>query len=334
MTETNGSGTFCVNYCGYHTHASINGADIKYAFVGDAANQCITQSGPTCATENKTVSPNGNPGVDAMASTITHELNESATDPDLNAWFHLNTAGEVGDLCNFDFGPQFTVANGSEADFSVGGRNYLIQQNWLNANGGSCAMSFTPPATGQPTVQLIDQTEGGTNYKVGDSFTVSIHGAPNQQVTVTQTTNGVPGSPFVFGQTDSSGNFSVSGTWAPSNAGSYTQLWAVGGVAAGPTLRFFVRPTVQLIDLTRGGTDFQAGDTFNLIVAGPPNQTVTVIQSENGAPGSPFQFGQTDSNGNFSITGTWSSSNVGSYGQIWSVGNLQATPTLAIIVNP
>jgi hypothetical protein len=31
---------FCTRYCGWHTHASIGGADIKYSFVGNS-NRCL-----------------------------------------------------------------------------------------------------------------------------------------------------------------------------------------------------------------------------------------------------------------------------------------------------
>ncbi len=42
-----------------------------------------------------------------MASVMAHELNETVTDPDDNAWFHIDGTGEVGDLCSFNFGTKF-----------------------------------------------------------------------------------------------------------------------------------------------------------------------------------------------------------------------------------
>lgn len=140
VDEKGASGEFCVQFCGFHNHAVLNGADIKYSFVGNIA-RCPS----ACAASNLGQGPNGNAGADAMANVIAHELNETVTDPDLNTWFHNNLGGEVGDLCNFNFGPEFTTANGAPADITLGGRNFLIQQTWLNANGGSCAMSFGNP---------------------------------------------------------------------------------------------------------------------------------------------------------------------------------------------
>jgi hypothetical protein len=138
-------GEFCVDFCGFHGHATLFGNDIKYAFVGNASPKCINNpnSRVTCAPTNPVVSPNGNTGADAMASTIAHELSETVTDPDLNAWFDPSNPSENGDKCNLQFGSTFSVANGSQANISLGGHNFLIQQNWLNDGGGGCTMAST-----------------------------------------------------------------------------------------------------------------------------------------------------------------------------------------------
>ena len=36
--------------------------------------------------------------------------------------------------------------------------------------------------------------------------------------------------------------FTVSGTWTAANAGSYQQIWYVGGIAVSPALSFTVEP--------------------------------------------------------------------------------------------
>lgn len=131
VNETSG---FCTQYCGWHTHATISGSDIKFAFVGNAA-RCLS----SCAAQS--TSPNGNPGADGMASVIAHELEEATTDPDLNAWY--DTRGEENaDKCAWTFGTTKTASNGSKYNVTWGGTNYLVQQNWVNASGGYCAMSF------------------------------------------------------------------------------------------------------------------------------------------------------------------------------------------------
>jgi hypothetical protein len=129
VNETSG---FCSQYCGWHTHGSISGIDAKYAFVGDAS-RCIS----SCAAQS--TSPNGNPGVDGMISVIAHELEEAATDPDLNAWY-FSSGNENADQCAWTFGTEYTVANGSKANMKLGSRDFLIQQNWIQAASGKCAL--------------------------------------------------------------------------------------------------------------------------------------------------------------------------------------------------
>lgn len=140
-------GHFCTRYCGYHTQETFSSTDIKYSFVGNPATQCPN----SCSAQ--TVTPNGNLGADAMANVMAHELSETVTDPDLDAWFD-SMGNEVGDLCNFTFGPTFVNGNGSQFDVVLNGRQFLIQQLWLNASGGLCSMSW----------------EGGKARRVGADF--------------------------------------------------------------------------------------------------------------------------------------------------------------------
>ena len=131
VNETSG---FCTQYCGWHTHGTLGGSDIKFAFVGNP-DRCPS----ACAAQTK--SPNGNAGADAMASIIGHELEESVTDPDLNAWYDRR-GYENADKCAWTFGTLHTAANGSKYNMTLGGSQYLIQQNWVNASGGYCAVSY------------------------------------------------------------------------------------------------------------------------------------------------------------------------------------------------
>jgi Phosphate-induced protein 1 conserved region len=131
VNETSG---FCTQYCGWHTHGTISGSDIKYAFVGNPA-RCLS----ACAAQS--TSPNNDPGGDGMASIIAHELEEATTDPDLNAWYD-NRGEENADKCAWTFGTESTASNGSKYNVTIGGTNYLIQRNWVNASGGYCSMSY------------------------------------------------------------------------------------------------------------------------------------------------------------------------------------------------
>jgi hypothetical protein len=131
VNETSG---FCTQYCGWHTHGTIGGSDIKYSFVGNP-DRC-----PSACSAQST-GPNGNAGADGMASILAHELEEAVTDPDLNAWY--DTRGrENADKCAWTFGATYSTANGALANMQLGSRHYLIQQNWVNASGGYCALSY------------------------------------------------------------------------------------------------------------------------------------------------------------------------------------------------
>jgi len=128
VTATSG---FCTSYCGWHTHASIGGADIKYSFIGNP-DRCPS----SC--EAQTVSPNGNAGADGMASIMAHEAEEAASDPDLNAWFD-SSGEENADKCAWKWGSLTgTVGNGG-FNQSLAGKHWLIQMNWENSRGGGCA---------------------------------------------------------------------------------------------------------------------------------------------------------------------------------------------------
>jgi hypothetical protein len=133
-SDVTASSGFCTQYCGWHNHGTIAGKDVKYAFVGNP-DRCPT----SCAAQ--TTGPNGNAGADGMASIIAHESEEAISDPDLNAWYD-NRGAENADKCAWTFGTEHTASNGSKYNVTLGSRNYLIQQNWVNASGGYCAMSY------------------------------------------------------------------------------------------------------------------------------------------------------------------------------------------------
>ena len=135
VAETSG---FCSQYCGFHTASNTGVGHIRWSFVGNA-NRCLNG----CAVQ--TTSPNGNAGIDATISVISHELAETVTDPDAgNGWFSRSGA-ENGDLCNFTFGhAQFQTSNGSFANLTVGGKNYLVQRLILHTSTNDhCMMSST-----------------------------------------------------------------------------------------------------------------------------------------------------------------------------------------------
>jgi len=131
VNETSG---FCTQYCGWHTHGTIGGVDIKYSFVGGSA-RCPS------ACEWQATGPNGGGSGDGMASIIAHEFEETTSDPDLNAWYDSRGA-ENADKCAWTFGTTSTASNGAVYNQTIGGKQMLIQRNWVNASGGLCATSW------------------------------------------------------------------------------------------------------------------------------------------------------------------------------------------------
>ena len=66
-----------------------------------------------------------------MVSVVAHELEETTSDPNINAW-HGSGNSENAD-------------NGSVANMHLGSRDYLVQQNWVNDSGGYCSLSYPEP---------------------------------------------------------------------------------------------------------------------------------------------------------------------------------------------
>ncbi len=144
-------------FCGWHssTNFGTNSLGTQYGFIGDPTSSgCMGQTAS---------SPNNNPGADAMASVIAHETFETITDPTGKGWYDsvspvssTTTGGyENGDMCNFNFGPTFAAPNNSQANVTLNGTNYLLQQQWLNQGGGqnytggACvtSLALTAPTT-------------------------------------------------------------------------------------------------------------------------------------------------------------------------------------------
>ena len=103
-----------------------------------------------------------------MASVMSHELEESISDPNLNAWYD-SSGNENADKCAWTFGSTYSFG-GAVANMKLGTKDFLIQQNWLNANGGGCALSYTVTAdfglSVSPSSQTVPSTGGTAAYNI------------------------------------------------------------------------------------------------------------------------------------------------------------------------
>ena len=85
--------------------------------------------------------PYGDSGADEMVDSIMHELSETVTDPDLNAWYTSN-GSENGDLCNYNYAARNITPHGAVTI------------------GSSSGSGRTPPTQGVPRSNLphwVDQ---------------------------------------------------------------------------------------------------------------------------------------------------------------------------------
>jgi len=135
-------GGFGSQYCAYHWYGTVNTlsgaktvryAAMPYDHAYSGSCDVFTSWGPA----------NGSfdPGADAEVNTLAHETEETTTDEFGSAWYDTR-GNENADKCAWTFGSTFTTSGGGRANVSLGGKNFLIQQNWVNANGGGCSMSW------------------------------------------------------------------------------------------------------------------------------------------------------------------------------------------------
>jgi hypothetical protein len=125
-------------YCAYHTHGTvtINGVAKNVYF----AAMPYDYAWPAGCT-NQSKSPNNDPAADAEINTLVHEIEETHTDAMGNAWYDRR-GYENADKCAWNWGTTKTDANGGVYNVTIGAKNYLIQQNWVNSGTGGCRQSW------------------------------------------------------------------------------------------------------------------------------------------------------------------------------------------------
>jgi hypothetical protein len=125
---TDGTSTSCAlggsasGFCGYHSEMP-NG--ILYAVI------------PYNAVPGHCQSDNPRPNdstADPAISTISHEQNETVTDPDGNAWIDAQ-GNEEADLCLTNFGPAIGGSGDRVWNESIHGGHFYLQELWSDADG-------------------------------------------------------------------------------------------------------------------------------------------------------------------------------------------------------
>jgi hypothetical protein len=131
-------GGFGTQYCAYHSWGTVTvggvARTVLYAAMpDDYAKSSACSSGLAAA--------NGDPHADAEVSTLVHEIEETTTDMNGNAWFDAS-GYENADKCAWTYGTTYTTALGGKANVHLGTKDYLIQRNWANSGTGGCFLSW------------------------------------------------------------------------------------------------------------------------------------------------------------------------------------------------
>jgi hypothetical protein len=107
-------------YCAFHGPApSPDGTMIHVMFIPNSENQ------PACWVQPPELSCNSRSnGLQAAANATAHELMESITDPNIDAWVNMPAGyNEIGDPCNFTYKRCVNLSDGSQ---------WQLQEIWSN----------------------------------------------------------------------------------------------------------------------------------------------------------------------------------------------------------
>lgn len=117
-------------YCAYRNKFSyFNGI----SYVTEYVVMPHASSAPSCtpAVNGCNHTPNADVPADIVVSPLSHLLEETVTDPRLNAWYDSAHPGqENADTCDWTWGTRYAAGNGSQANVTVGSTHFLIQRNW------------------------------------------------------------------------------------------------------------------------------------------------------------------------------------------------------------
>jgi PKD domain-containing protein len=160
---TSTSGCFDKEFCAYHSF--VSSPTLVYA------NISYSPEDPSGCGVGEYPNGHANGNVDDTLSSLSHEANESITDPELNAWFDKK-GFENGDECRNtpfeeDYGPPLGGSAGSLFNESIDGGHYYLQQEWSN-DIEDCAQRVGPakPAIANPgsiaTGQIVQFNGSGS----------------------------------------------------------------------------------------------------------------------------------------------------------------------------
>jgi PKD domain/IPT/TIG domain len=140
-------------YCAYHGNIPLTGGEIIYA------DDPYVTGIEGCDDGNH---PNNKPSDGALEGGLSHEHNESITDPEPNdAWTDIGgSGGEEADKCEGSMGsPLGTAPDGARYNQIINGHFYWYQELWSN-QGHECLQRLTFSGA-EPTATFTSTQEAG-----------------------------------------------------------------------------------------------------------------------------------------------------------------------------
>jgi hypothetical protein len=131
-------GGFGTQYCAYHTHGTVTvgGVSKTVLYAAMPYNYAYPSA---CTSGYAAANGSYDKGADYEVNTFVHEIEETTTDMMGTAWYDRR-GYENGDKCAWTWGTTYTSAAGGVANVNIGGKDFLVQQNWKNSGTGGCAL--------------------------------------------------------------------------------------------------------------------------------------------------------------------------------------------------
>jgi hypothetical protein len=195
-------GTECSTnaFCAYHNaFTDAAGEPVIYA------NEPYEGQLGGCSDPAKQGFPN-DPDADTTINTISHEHNESITDPFGDAWIDVGSGDENGDLCAYTYGAPLGTVGGQPYNQVINGHDYSLQQEFSDL-GSACIQNATQE---HPPMSMSLPYNGGlvmrtnTTYAIywlptpGNTTPPSVSGAAAANQTLSSTTGSWNGAPTSY----------------------------------------------------------------------------------------------------------------------------------------